>query len=211
MSIAASIKSKKGIIFCVGILSQFFFYGFKKINYHHYQYLLIEDSWVENLTALVYLMTALLVFRLKHLKLSMRFLLALFFVFIALEELSYGQRLFDFLPSEWWSEANVQAETNVHNLYYLHHFLVPSAYFSISILAAVFAVKPYFGFKTPKYLLPYFMWVAIILICIYVNKISGVIWFVEAIDVESSEFILSVGFLLLIVDFRREKIYSDLQ
>ena len=41
-------------------------------------------------------------------------------IFVGLEEVSWGQWLFNWKSPEYFKEANVQGETNIHNLIYIH-------------------------------------------------------------------------------------------
>ena len=45
------------------------------------------------------------------------------FAFIALEEISYGQHIFQWATPEYLVRINTQKETNVHNIAIIHHFL----------------------------------------------------------------------------------------
>ena len=63
------------------------------------------------------LATALILKRLGHPRIGVAYyLLAILFVFAALEEISWGQRLFGWGTPEALSEINVQQETTVHNI-----------------------------------------------------------------------------------------------
>ena len=63
------------------------------------------------------LATALILKRLGHPRIGVAYyLLAILFVFAALEEISWGQRLFGWGTPEALSEINVQQETTIHNI-----------------------------------------------------------------------------------------------
>ncbi len=83
-----------------------------------------EDGWVEWGTFFAFLLAALLRSlkavgaRAKGLSGTARIgaaLIALFCLFVALEEISWGQRLFSFEPPEVFLAENYQQEINVHN------------------------------------------------------------------------------------------------
>lgn len=60
--------------------------------------------------------------RLERLKAQYaRLLLAALFVFVAGEEISWGQRIFGFATPPSLHEVNAQGEMNVHNLWIFHH------------------------------------------------------------------------------------------
>ncbi len=86
--------------------------------------LVAEDGLAENLTAL-FLFAASFVnvyrtkqyFKLKkYVWAATRAFLALAFFFAAGEELSWGQRIFNIEPGEFFQQNNLQGETNLHNL-----------------------------------------------------------------------------------------------
>lgn len=76
-----------------------------------------EDSFIENLTALFFLLSSvvflILLIRTKHLIYLLFFLV---FFFGAGEEISWGQRIFNYETPEGIEERNVQREFNIHNL-----------------------------------------------------------------------------------------------
>ena len=83
-----------------------------------YGYLTAEDSWVENGTAFLFFLTALLLLETAA---SRRpawpyILGALAFVFAAGEEISWGQRIFLFETPDYLREINLQGEFNLHNI-----------------------------------------------------------------------------------------------
>jgi hypothetical protein len=92
-------------------------------DYFKYHYV-TEDGPIEWLTVIALLAgTAACFYRVIRLYpykpklfLSMTFLLGLVFFFVAGEEISWGQRIFDIESSEWLLENNAQGETNLHNM-----------------------------------------------------------------------------------------------
>jgi len=84
----------------------------------------VEDGYVENITALIIFLGGVLMLY-RFLKLGMKkngwfkfttLSVALAFIFIAGEEISWGQRIFNVESSEFFMENNAQSETNLHNL-----------------------------------------------------------------------------------------------
>ncbi|GEM_PF-878561 len=92
----------------------------------------IEDGWIENISAIVFLITALvsfsIVFKIKERKLDKFIYLGFgfLFIFIAGEEISWGQRLFQFETIAPIKEINVQGENNIHNMfgYFFDHMFI---------------------------------------------------------------------------------------
>jgi len=88
------------------------------------QYFVVEDGFTEWMTVLALLVGMVVCFRRVWLLraqrpfsfLLMTTLLALFFMFGAGEEVSWGQRLFEIESSEFFEEHNAQGEMNLHNL-----------------------------------------------------------------------------------------------
>jgi hypothetical protein len=88
--------------------------------------LLREDGIIENLQAILYLLGAVLwiyafgAFKPGN-KMDKRrrlfyFLFMAFFIFLFLEEISYGQRIFGITTPDSLKEINLQDETNIHNI-----------------------------------------------------------------------------------------------
>lgn len=83
-----------------------------------------EDGVVENATAILLLFSSFLLFnRFFAFKTKKRttwkigvIILALLFFFAGGEEISWGQRIFNFSSGDFFDEKNLQKETNLHNL-----------------------------------------------------------------------------------------------
>lgn len=79
--------------------------------------LAVEDGFVENLSAMNWLLASIVMFVLFFNKKNKWYLLlALLFVVCFGEEISWGQRLFGFSGPEVITESNFQGEFNLHNL-----------------------------------------------------------------------------------------------
>ena len=81
----------------------------------------VEDGFFENMTVVCSLVTTILcLMSVKHFAdsaaKSVVVILAGAYFFLAMEEISWGQRLFRWEASEAWNAVNTQNETNVHNL-----------------------------------------------------------------------------------------------
>lgn len=82
-----------------------------------YELLMQEDRAVEWLTVCLFLMSAAAgLFSSVRRRRLFDALVALFCLFVAGEEISWGQRLFGYYPAEFFLENNFQQETNLHNL-----------------------------------------------------------------------------------------------
>ena len=80
------------------------------------------------------------------------FFLAILFLFGAGEEISWGQRIFDIQSGDFFSENNVQKETNLHNLK-IGDVKLNKLIFS-QILIAVMAIYLLIGFRKIKKKIP---------------------------------------------------------
>ena len=96
--------------------------GWKQPEFLDQEYLK-EDGWIENLTAVVLLAAGIiLLIRLwtgrskGWIFILVTGLGCLAFLFVAGEEISWGQRIFDRESSEFFQDNNAQGETNLHNL-----------------------------------------------------------------------------------------------
>lgn len=95
----------------------------KLLDKELYWRLVVEDGWFENVMFVIYAITAATAFALglalrrEGLRWAPRlqFLLAAGFLFICLEEISYGQRFFQIQSPEFFAAYNRQQETNLHN------------------------------------------------------------------------------------------------
>jgi hypothetical protein len=120
-------NSKASIVFwtIIAVLIFTFIILLYFISEETYIWLGTEDSLGENLTAIFYAIAGILLFvySYKELKLGesiklhiLTILLGLFFLFIALEEISWGQRIFNFSTPELLGTHNIQDEFNLHNI-----------------------------------------------------------------------------------------------
>jgi len=114
------------LILILFLLSSLFLIGFAFLSLETSKDLVREDGPIENTQAIFYLIGACLwlsayFFTLKAKKEGRRrrifyILFAVFFLFLFLEEISWGQRLFGFSTPEGLKEVNLQRETNIHNI-----------------------------------------------------------------------------------------------
>ncbi len=101
-------------------LSVFFFSYLLVTDPWRYSALSQEDHWVENLTSGLYLLAGFLLFATAWVERSafprcIYILGGLALVFVAGEEISWGQRIFGFTTPDFLMGLNVQNEFNVHN------------------------------------------------------------------------------------------------
>ena len=88
--------------------------------------LVAEDSLIENLTAVLLSSAGILLFvtgrmERKALRRWIYVLGGIVALFIAGEEISWGQRIFGYPTPDWIAEKNAQNEFNLHNLYFFNN------------------------------------------------------------------------------------------
>lgn len=114
----------KGVIFAIPIILISIVFLIKivsGIEDTFYENLTKEDGVIENATVFVYFYSfifSLLIakeFKSKKILFALFLILGMGFFFIALEEISWGQRMLDFESPDWFPE-NIQDETTIHNL-----------------------------------------------------------------------------------------------
>ena len=103
-------------------LNVFFFSYLSFADHLAYYALLREDYWVENLTAFWFLLAGLLLFvtarvERSFLRRCVYILGGIAMVFAAGEEISWGQRVFEFATPDFLVGLNAQNEFNVHNIF----------------------------------------------------------------------------------------------
>ncbi|PCJ19720.1 MAG: hypothetical protein COB04_05275 [Gammaproteobacteria bacterium] len=114
----------KHLIFLFPVVLFLIFLGVKLISPAFYVDLIKEDSFIEYLQAFIYFSASIITFLVvvrffRNSKYSHGVLYAVLSVgllFIALEEISWGQRIFDIPNTEYFEEHNFQREISIHNL-----------------------------------------------------------------------------------------------
>ncbi len=192
------------------------------LNLDAYLWTVAEDGAYEWATFLAYACAApvagVLAWRWLHQGLRPRGIaylaLALGFVFIAGEEISWGQRIFDFTGPETLVERNLQSEANVHNLF--GRLALEGAYIAIGLwgIGVGRAVASRVGWLRPAYVFApgreLFWW--FLPVCAYyvyadyvgpllARALPGreVVASGPANFQEPMEFLLGVGFLLFVI------------
>ena len=124
----ANLSSAKGLDSTVGVfgylclcLNVFFFSALLAADQQVFKALCREDYWVENLTAVWFLLAGLLLFvtawaERSFLRRCVYILGGMAMVFAAGEEISWGQRIFEFATPDFLMSLNEQQEFNVHNI-----------------------------------------------------------------------------------------------
>jgi hypothetical protein len=218
-------------------------FGSKLLSPGTYQYFITEDSLSEYAQSFFYLLGAffalLTVSRCLRNRLylngALYGILALGLFFIAMEEISWGQRIVGITNPEYFNKHNVQNELTLHNLDSVqpllrHVYIAIGFYGSISwMLAALLLPKVklrcdnVLNFLTPPwYVAPYFF----VCFCIYTflhyirlyyflndkelwHRLGEDFWyFLHWRDEEHAELFLALGFLFFtILSYRKLKIY----
>lgn len=121
-------------------------------NYSHLlTSFVMEDGLAECLQFLFYLTAAFFFYKsstkTKSFNKIILSLLCLAFIFVAGEEISWGQRIFNLQTPEALKYANKQQEISVHNLNFIHTYLLHKSYMLIGFLGAFsrLIIKKYFS------------------------------------------------------------------
>lgn len=114
------------IVYVTPLIIFFIFFYLSNREPSIYRYLTREDGLVEWCTFLNYFIASLIGFAItrdlwpgQKLSAVLYLIFSTSLMFIAGEEISWGQRLFNFLPPEFFLRNNFQLEMNIHNLAYI--------------------------------------------------------------------------------------------
>ena len=180
-----------------------------------------EDGPVEWMTAISYLVASLVAFLIARTFSKRRYTilyltLAIGFFLSALEEISWGQRIFGIKSPHFFQAHNIQRETNLHNLlrgYVIHKlYIIVGFYTSFAWLilrkvklSSESAVKL---FVPDNWLMLYFLPVALFYFYWdFMSSLEIFIWgkfvirdhFIDAKQQEPTEFLQSLGFLFFVL------------
>jgi hypothetical protein len=188
------------------------FISIKISFYHFYHSLLREDGLIESLTCVFFLLGSAFSFIsyklitdksifIKHYS-TIFLALGFIFLFISLEEISWGQRIFNFPTPDILKEINVQNETTIHNLDWIHFNITMNAYILIGFsgfLAPSFADS---SSQVKNLLIPnknltfYFLPILASALYFEYGILIKSFYFIEPIDNEICEMILALGLLI---------------
>lgn len=197
-----------------------------------YQYFTREDSFSEYVQSLNYFLASVfsfitVVFAVKNKQFILSFLytiLGIGLLFVSLEEISWGQRIFDISNPDYFSRNNVQKELTIHNLntvqpYLRHVYIAISAYGAFAwILSYLLFSKNMSNCKSivnyvvaDWFLAPYFFicfsiyaFLHYVRLYMFKNRI-GTDWgedfwfFLHWRDEEHGELFLSFGFVFFVI------------
>ncbi len=206
-----------------------------KIGWKSYYINIIqEDAIIESLEFITYLSASIIAivtsFRYMKNGLPIITLLLFFFgmclFFVSGEEISWGQRLFNIKPDQWFIDNNVQEETTIHNLNLFHNKLLFYFAFTGFIFSFGWIPNKHFSsfrkikgnlkaviqlFSPRQYLILYFL-PTFILYSYWLQEFflkSHLKWFrwnstwinnfVIVRDQEPIELLLAIGFLLYVI------------
>ena len=223
--------SFKKIIFFIPIVAIFLIVISKLVfgvDNDIYQEITIEDGPIEYATAIVYFVSSIFSFLICKYFIQRKNFFILFlilgvgFLVVGFEEISWGQRIFDFSPPNWFP-SNTQGETTIHNLTSLIKYRHASFMVVAFIGAFTWLILPkiyHKFFKIPgknyqmflryavpsKYLITYFLpifilWLIWDLTPRAYRSVLGIRWnFFVWYDSEPLELLLSIGILLFVLN-----------
>lgn len=152
---AKSFSTKTSIIGYLAIVFAFLYLllGEKLFNTETLIFINREDGVLENVTAIAFFICSLIslfiAIRFSKADMVVKILMVVYsigFFFLAGEEISWGQRIFGFETNGFLAEANVQNETNLHNIfgYAADHFAILTIFIYGSILPFICRIFPFF-------------------------------------------------------------------
>ena len=205
--------TKKIFIFIFPVLALTLFSYLRLADFEYYKNLVKEDSIIENATALMYFISAIIAIRIafsfyekNNILCIVYGLLAIGMFFVTGEEVSWGQRFLHLAPSRYFIDNNSQSEINFHNLHPIQSIL-HKIYIFVGLYGALlwvgliaFQKNKYiasFRYVIPEwYLSSYFFQVVVFYFYFdYIkpeNNFLNITWQEQ----EPVEAILSIGFLL---------------
>ena len=201
---------KKQVVFLVPFVT-FVVYQIVKINGVNVDIFIRQEGILDSLQFPIYLVTALLVFSLfKKFEGKLKILVVIIgigILFVAFEEISWGQILFDFQTNDFFAYNNIQNEYNIHNLKimqsytHLGYIIIGFIFSTKFIFDKILITKPNFllfipGFKYIGYNLPLALYYFIFFYTPFQSKI------INYVGQEYFEFMFSVGLLVFVFEFR---------
>lgn len=205
-------------LFILGV----FFVLYNLISVKLYWWLEQEDGLNETLqfffffiTAYISFKNASLVYRYNKKWFAFIMLFAIGLLFIALEEISWGQRIFDIKSSDWLIANNYQQEITIHNItpagklswFNLHDLFIIVGFYG-GLMFKIFPKDTKNLMRVRNILIPqkqyslYFLPTGIFYFYFeYINRLE---LYVIGSHQEVVELILSAGFLLLAMDHREQ-------
>jgi len=206
------------LTFCTAVI------WLRNYNFYIYKLFFTEDSLFEYMTSAIYFGAAVIVivialaFKRKERFISAAAyaLLTLGFLFVAGEEISWGQRILNFETPSEILERSTQQEFNIHNLEPIQRrlhaaYAVVGAYGTFLWLLALPRIAPLRTYITPYvaprwYLATYFLPVFVYYTHVEIAT-EETAWFQDRHpDEEVAEFIMSLGFLLFVLSNRFRQI-----
>ncbi len=231
-------KLLKLLIFYLSITLPLLIISLKILSAKWYWYIIaMEDGPIEYGTSIIYLLACILSFSIskglykqRHMLFSLLyFILSVGFIFICLEEVSWGQRIFNVQTPEALMKYNTQKELTLHNMW--GRFILHGSYILIGFYG-IFArlILPgkikkrntsLVNLFVPDYLLVFYF-LPVFTLYIYFDYLSPLLvnWFgeifmwgkghfIHARDQEPVEFILALGFLFyMMINKYRQVIYE---
>jgi len=222
----------KGVLFSFPIILIVFFV-FLKLEFNKlYLDMAREDSFIEYAQSLIYFLSSLFAFSvgIGFLKNKLRLygwlyiILSLGFIFVCAEEISWGQRIFDMTPGDYFKKHNLQFEITLHNLdttqpYLGELFMMIGLFGSFSWLIMPRKVRANYSaemnYFIPDWFLTFYFF-PMFFVRAYFAYVSWIVvrwsginafrvgnqcngYFIGWKDSEPAELLLSLGFLLFVM------------
>jgi hypothetical protein len=217
-------QSSKVVVFTLPLIIICCFILLKILSYQRYENLVGEDYLVENLQSCVYflafavaLFAGFRFFRTRQNPIGLLYLVLAFgLFFIAMEEISWGQRIFNIATPTFIAEHNYQEEISLHNfgrrpyinlVYTVVGFIGAFAWLPTRVLLTRIRARYHsmVNLLVPPWYLAFYFFPAFVIyfyldICVfYFHRLLLNEQYVGSEDQEPAELLLALGFLLLVI------------
>jgi hypothetical protein len=214
-----NILRTKILIFLFPIILFFIFLNMKLFSHDVYRSIIQEDTVIENMQAITYFLSSvvalLISLKFLHSKIILNgvlySLLAVGLFFVAMEEISWGQRIFKIETPVYFDLYNAQKELSIHNLNIvqskLHRtYVIVGAYGSFSWIFASLILsrvkKKYHHiivFLAPDWFISSYFFFCFLIYSLFCAAPQHIGHFIIWRDQEPCELLLSFGFLAFVV------------
>ena len=214
----------KFVVALIPIIGSAAIIGVRNYDFYIYKLFFTEDSLFESLTSAIYFGASViaiviaLAFKRKERFISAAAyaLLAFGLLFVAGEEISWGQRILNFETPSQILESNTQQEFSLHNLESIQSklhaaYAVVGAYGTFLWLLALLPIALLRTYITPYFAPRWYLATYFLPVFVYYTHLEiatqETAWFQDRHpDQEPAEFIMSLGFLLFVLSNRFRQI-----
>jgi len=128
---------------------------FAYLNISHFSQIIAEDNFGEWLTVLFSLTASLLFITSGYFGVRLAYLLGIGWFFFAMEEISWGQRIFGLTSPDFFLRLNIEQEVTIHNLYVgINGLYILTNLFILLFMTSLRNVKMFVKFYSSPHVYP---------------------------------------------------------